>query len=142
MVCLGNICRSPIAEGIMRKLINEAGLDWQIASAGTGNWHVGEAPDKRSIAVAKIYGYDISQQKAQYFNRNFLKEYDLIYAMDKNNLQDILNLAQSKEERNKVALFLSDQEDVLDPYYDNNLFMPICLQIENRCKELLRILTS
>ncbi|CAH0187176.1 Low molecular weight protein-tyrosine-phosphatase YfkJ [Pedobacter sp. Bi27] len=66
MVCLGNICRSPLAEGIMRHLADKQNLNWEIASAGTGNWHIGKAPDHRSISAAKALGYDISKQRAQH----------------------------------------------------------------------------
>lgn len=140
MVCLGNICRSPLAEGIMRQLSQNQKLDWTIASAGTGSWHIGNAPDKRSIAAARDLGYDISKQRAQQFNNSFFDKYDLIFAMDRNNYREILSQAKSQEEGAKVQLFLEDDE-VIDPYYDNALFNPVCTQIENRCKEIIKKLT-
>lgn len=142
MVCLGNICRSPLAEGVMRHLVNEKGLDWQIASAGTGNWHVGNAPDRRSIAVARNLGYDISGQKAQHFNKRFFEDYDHILVMDKNNLKDVLALAETDEHKQKVRLFLLNDKELVDPYYDNNLFEPVCKEVEQRCKEILKELHS
>jgi len=142
MVCLGNICRSPLAEGVMRHLVNEQGLDWQIASAGTGNWHVGQAPDKRSIAVAKNYGYDISTQRARHFIASAFDEFDHILVMDKNNYRDVLSLAETEEQKKKVRLFLTNEAEVRDPYYDNDLFEPVLLEIEARCKEMLKELNS
>lgn len=138
MVCLGNICRSPLAEGIMRHLVKNEGLDWQIASAGTGNWHVGCAPDDRSIAIAKKYGYHIATQRAQQFVPSFFDEYDHVLVMDRNNLRNVLAMAKTAQHRAKVKLFLHDDE-VADPYYDNALFEPVCKQIENRCKEILSL---
>jgi protein-tyrosine phosphatase len=136
MVCLGNICRSPLAEGILRQLSKEKNLNWEIASAGTGDWHVGQQPDKRSIAVARQYGYDIRNQRAQHFNRSMFSQYDLILVMDRNNLSDVLIQADDDDESAKVKLFLNEDE-VTDPYYDNNLFNSVCLQIEARCKEII-----
>lgn len=140
MVCLGNICRSPLAEGIMQHLANKQNLNWEIASAGTGNWHIGKAPDHRSIAAAKSFGYDISKQRAQQFNANMFSEYNLILVMDRNNLNDVLQMAQSSEDRKKVKLFL-DNDEVTDPYWDNSLFKPVCQQVEKRCMEIIRELS-
>ncbi|WP_316824326.1 low molecular weight protein-tyrosine-phosphatase [Pedobacter miscanthi] len=140
MVCLGNICRSPLAEGIMRHLADEQNLNWEIASAGTGNWHIGKAPDHRSIAAAKALGYDISQQRAQQFNHSMFAKYDLILVMDRNNLADVQSLAKTVEDRKKVKLFL-DNGEVTDPYWDNALFSPVCSQVEERCKEIIKQLS-
>jgi len=137
MVCLGNICRSPLAEGIMRKLVKEEGLDWEIASAGTGDWHVGQAPDHRSVAVAKSFGYDISSQRARHFTTSLFEDFDHILVMDKNNYKDVLNLAKNDQQRQKVKLFLAKEAEVTDPYYDNNLFEPVFKEVEIRCKELI-----
>lgn len=137
MVCLGNICRSPLAEGIARHLILDANLDWEVASAGTGNWHVGQPADKRGIAVAKSYGYDISKQRAQHFNQQMFDYYDHILVMDKNNLRDVLKLASTEEQRKKVRLFLTDDLEVTDPYYDDQLFDPVFKVVESRAKKLI-----
>lgn len=121
MVCLGNICRSPLAEGILQSKVDDKHL---IDSAGTGDWHFGEQPDRRSIAVAKKYGVDISDQRAMHFNPIFFEEFDLIFAMDKQNLIDIQQLARTKEEQDKVKLILEDAtsvaDNVPDPYYDGD----------------------
>jgi protein-tyrosine phosphatase len=138
MVCLGNICRSPLAEGIMRHLADEQQLNWEISSAGTGNWHVNQPADKRSIAVAKKFGYDISRQRARHFNAQMFEEFDHILVMDQNNLRDVLKLAANDQQRKKVRLFLTDESEVTDPYYDDKLFEPVFLGIEERCKQLIK----
>src|SRR5690606_28626300 len=97
MVCLGNICRSPLAHGVLADLIEKEGLGWSVDSAGTGDWHVGNQPDKRSIAVAKKYGVDIAGQRAQLFETSFFDEYDHIFVMDENNYQDVNALARNEE---------------------------------------------
>ncbi len=140
MVCLGNICRSPLAEGIMQQLSDKKNLNWTIASAGTGNWHIGKAPDHRSIAAAKSFGYDISKQRAQQFSAGMFAAYDLILVMDRNNLNDVLQMAKTDSERKKVKLFL-DNDEVTDPYWDNALFKPVCEQVEKRCAEIIRELS-
>lgn len=137
MVCLGNICRSPLAEGVMRHLVNAQGLDWQIASAGTGDWHIGQAPDRRSVAIAKTYGYDISAQRARHFTVNSFDQFDYILVMDKNNFKDVLSLALNENQKQKVKLFLADDGEVVDPYYDNVLFEPVFKIVEARCKQLI-----
>lgn len=137
MVCLGNICRSPLAHGILAHMARTENLDWQIDSAGTGNWHIGQSPDRRSISVAKSYGVDISMQRARQFSRNDFSTYDYILVMDRNNLADVLALAKNEEERTKVKLFLG--EDIVpDPYYDNDLFDPVYQMIAKRCEILLK----
>jgi len=142
MVCLGNICRSPLAEGIVRQLASAHNADWEIASAGTGNWHVGQPADKRSIAVARNYGYDISGQRAKHFNAGMLEEYDHILVMDRQNLKDVLKLAANDEQRKKVRLFLNGDLEVTDPYYDDQLFDPVFLTIEERARELIKELNQ
>ncbi len=141
MVCLGNICRSPLAHGVLTHLVEEEGLDWTIDSAGTGDWHVGEQPDRRSVGVAKKYGIDISQQRAQLFQTAFFDEYDRIFVMDENNYNDVIALARNDEDREKVAMFLLEG-GVPDPYFDASKFESVYHMIENRCKELIRELKS
>lgn len=116
MVCLGNICRSPLAEGILRAKLSE---DFHVDSAGTGDWHVGQCPDKRSVAVAKKYGIDISNQRARQFNPEDFDEFDLIYVMDESNFKDLTALAKNEIHRSKVKLILEEFENknVPDPYY-------------------------
>ncbi len=124
MVCLGNICRSPLAEGVLKHKTKELGLDWFVDSAGTGDWHVGELPDKRSIAVAKKYGIDLTDQRARHFKRADLDRFDLVLVMDKENYQDVLHHAKTEEQRKKVILIMDfvhpgSYAIVPDPYYDN-----------------------
>jgi protein-tyrosine phosphatase len=122
MVCLGNICRSPLAEGIMKTKIQEAGLDWKVDSAGTGSWHVGKLPDSRSIDVAKKHDLDITDQRAKQFQSYDLDNYDLVFAMDASNYQDINRLAKNDSQKNKVHLIMNMaspgmNQGVPDPYW-------------------------
>ncbi len=136
MVCLGNICRSPLAHGVLKHLAKEKGLAWTVDSAGTGNWHVGNPPDRRSIAIAKRYGVDISTQRAQQFGNHHFDEYDHILVMDRENLRNVLAKAKSDEHRARVQLFLPDDE-VPDPYFDDSLFDPVYQLVATRCEELV-----
>src|SRR5690606_15059964 len=136
MVCLGNICRSPLAHGILEHLAKEKGLDWEIDSAGTGSWHIGCAPDKRSIAVAKANGVDISKQKARQFQTNDFNYYNYIFVMDKNNYRDVTNMARNQEEKDKVQLFIPDSI-VPDPYWDDTQFRPVFELIYEQCEKLI-----
>ena len=137
MVCLGNICRSPLAEGAMQQLAKENGLNWQIDSAGTGSWHIGKNPDRRSVSVARKYGVDISSQVCRLFDVSDFDNFDLILAMDNNNLRDILSMARNDDDAKKVRLFLGDKV-VPDPYYDDALFEPVFKLIVAGCKEIIR----
>jgi len=136
MVCLGNICRSPLAHGIMENLVKEKGLDWEVDSAGTGDWHIGQAPDQRSIAVARQYGIDISSQCCRQFTIQDFDDYDRIFVMDRMNLRDVLNLSRDEEDRAKIRLLL-DKEEVPDPYYEDSQFDPVFRMIENGCRAIL-----
>ncbi|MFC3354024.1 low molecular weight protein-tyrosine-phosphatase [Sphingobacterium zeae] len=111
-------------------------LNWVVESAGTGDWHIGEAPDHRAIAVAKKYGIDISSQRAQHFKPQFFAEYDLIFVMDRQNYADVCAQAIDKSDLNKVKLFLGD-DIVPDPYFDDNLFDPVFQMIDQRCAEVM-----
>lgn len=136
MVCLGNICRSPLAHGVMQDVIDKNSLGWEVDSAGTGDWHIGKAPDRRSIAVANRYGIDIAGQRAQHFTAELFDLYDYILVMDQQNKEDVLRLAKNDEEREKVKLFLSDGI-VPDPYYDDNMFEPVFQMVQERCEQLI-----
>ena len=119
MVCLGNICRSPLAEGILQSKVSKNVL---VESAGTADYHVGQLPDKRSIAVAKKHGIDISQQRCIHFSKNHFKEFDYIYVMDKSNYENVMKLASSENDKQKVKLILNESHlhqnlEVPDPYY-------------------------
>jgi len=120
MVCLGNICRSPLAEGILQSKINSDTIF--VDSAGTAAYHVGNLPDERSIAVAQKYGIDITNQRARKFTSKDFDEFDFIYAMDESNYQNILSLARNSEDERKVHLILNESQpnqnlSVPDPYY-------------------------
>ena len=141
MVCLGNICRSPLAHGILEHLVKEKKLNWEIDSAGTGNWHIGEKPDRRSIAVAQKYGVDITNQSCRQFDITDFEKYDHILTMDQNNLSDVISLAFGDDGVEKVRLFLKNGI-VPDPYHDDNQFEPVYLMIEKRCKEIITELGS
>ncbi|WP_438977918.1 low molecular weight protein-tyrosine-phosphatase [Polaribacter sp.] len=123
MVCLGNICRSPLAQGILESKVN---LDKVfVDSAGTAAYHVGNLPDERSIDVAYKYGINITNQRARKFTVQDFDEFDYIYAMDISNYQNILILAKGEEDENKVRLILneiypSENKSVPDPYYGGN----------------------
>jgi protein-tyrosine phosphatase len=136
MVCLGNICRSPLAHGIMEHLAKEKGLDWEVDSAGTGNWHVGEGPDRRSVRTAREHGVNIGEQVCRLFKVSDFDEYDHIFVMDRNNLSDILSMARSTEDEKKVRLLLGDKI-VPDPYYDDTQFEPVFQMIEKGCREII-----
>jgi len=137
MVCLGNICRSPLAEGIMQHLAKKNGLDWEVDSAGTGNWHVGEGPDRRSTRTARNHDIDISGQICRLFKVSDFDAFDRIYVMDKSNLKDILAFARNDEDRKKVKLLLGDKI-VPDPYYEDDQFEPVFRLIEEGCKEIIK----
>ncbi|MDN5288577.1 MAG: low molecular weight phosphotyrosine protein phosphatase [Mucilaginibacter sp.] len=141
MVCLGNICRSPLAEGIMQHQAAANGLNWEVDSAGTGNWHVGEGPDRRSTRAARSHGIDISKQVCRQFKVSDFDHFDHIFVMDKNNLSDVLSLARNEHDTQKVKLLLGDKV-VPDPYYDDNQFEPVFELIEGGCKDIIRDLVN
>ena len=123
MVCLGNICRSPLAEGILKSKVTTSKVF--VDSAGTAAYHVGNLPDERSIEVAKKYGIDITNQRARKFTVKDFDKFDLIYAMDESNFQNILMLARNTDDEEKVRLILNEvgadkNASVPDPYYGGN----------------------
>ncbi|MFT6719094.1 MAG: protein-tyrosine phosphatase [Sphingobacteriales bacterium] len=122
MVCLGNICRSPLAEGILRNKVEAAGLAWEIDSCGTAGFHVGNPPDPRSIEVAYKYGIYISNIACRQFHENDFQEFDLILSMDFSNQKDIKGLGKNRDELGKVRMimdfaFPGKGVSVPDPYY-------------------------
>ena len=124
MVCMGNICRSPIAEHVFRAKSAQAGLNLRVASAGTGGWHAGEPADHRAVAVLNENGYT-SQHRAQQFQAAWFDDYDLIIVMDEDNRQGVLKHATTQVHRDKVKLFREfdatapKNTEVPDPYYSN-----------------------
>lgn len=122
MVCLGNICRSPMAEGLLRTKAAALGHAIETDSAGTGNYHIGENPDHRAIACMKQHGHDISKLRARQFQQGDFDAFDVIFAMDKSNHTNILKLARHDGDRSKVRLMLDELEnatinEVPDPYF-------------------------
>lgn len=120
MVCLGNICRSPLAEGILQSKLPKQ--DYFIDSAGTGNYHVGAPPDKRSVITAKKFGIDISQQKCRQFTKSDFETFDYIYVMDTSNYNNVIALAPDEQSKQKVKVILyelhaTNEFEVPDPYY-------------------------
>jgi len=120
MVCLGNICRSPLAEGILASKLPQD--KFIVDSAGTGNYHIGRQPDQRSILVAQKNGLDITHQKARQFSSKDFDEFDYIYVMDSSNYDNVIELAKSEAHKAKVDMILNhlfpgENVDVPDPYY-------------------------
>lgn len=123
MVCLGNICRSPLAQGILEQKVRSKGLDWEVDSAGTGRYHVGHGPDQRSIDKAMEYGINISNQRARQIEVEDLDRFDLILTMDTSNYQNVMSLAKDKSQEDKIKLILNyvypERNMVVpNPYYD------------------------
>ena len=142
MVCLGNICRSPLAHGILEsKLPSDK---FYIDSAGTANYHVGDPPDRRSITVANYHGIDISHQRGQQFKASFFDVYDYIYVMDEYNYQDVIRLARTKLDRLKVKLILEEDpsaklKHVPDPYYgDESGFEFVFTVLDQVCDKIAK----
>lgn len=113
MVCLGNICRSPLAEGIMR---SKLGDEYLIDSAGTGNWHEGETPDHRAVSVARKFGIDITGLQARQISTTDFEFFDLILVMDESNFRNVTALIEDEQHLSKVKMILADR-DVPDPYW-------------------------
>lgn len=137
MVCLGNICRSPLAEGILRAKVDATQV--VVDSAGTGGWHAGELPDSRSIAVARKNGLDITYQRARKFKKEDLDLFDRIYVMDNSNYRDVIQMADTPIHREKVELILNlvfpgENVDVPDPYYGGDQgFDRVYAMLEEAC---------
>jgi protein-tyrosine phosphatase len=135
-VCMGNICRSPTAEGVMRRLIDDAGLDIEVDSAGIGGWHAGEPPDERATLAAQRRGVTLEGAARQVRPADF-RRFDLLVAMDRGNLRELLELAPDDEAAAKVRLLVADA-DVPDPYYGGDRgFETVLDMVEAACRELL-----
>jgi len=142
MVCLGNICRSPLAEGILKDKIKSKGLNWTVDSAGTGAWHAGELPDHRSIKQARENGIDITDQRARQFGATDFQDFDLILAMDSSNYQDILRQASTAEQKKKVKMIMNFNqpgmnENVPDPYWGNDGFGLVYDMLDRACEQIV-----
>ncbi len=140
MVCLGNICRSPLAEGVLKSKINRNKV--LVDSAGTAAWHSGKLPDTRSIAVAKKHGIDLTDQKARIFSPEDFDRFDYIYVMDQNNYKDVCRLAPNEKAIEKVQLILNeiypDQNlEVPDPYYGgDDGFDDVFKMLDEACEKI------
>lgn len=148
MVCLGNICRSPMAEGILQYKANMAGLNWKVDSAGTGNYHIGEAPHRLSQKTAKLHGIDISQQVCRQLVKEDMLLFDKIYAMDISNYNDIKMISGNLWDATKVelilnALFPNQNVDVPDPWYGNeNNFREVFNMLSQACDAIIKNVTT
>jgi protein-tyrosine phosphatase len=145
-VCLGNICRSPLGEGILRTMAGKHGLADRIEtdSAGTGGWHQGDAPDPRSIDVGRDRGIDISGLRARKIRTADFNDFDMIFAMDRSNLRDLVKIAPHDSTAD-IHLFMDfvsgEKRDVPDPYYgDRKDFEAVRDMLSQGCEELLAIL--
>ena len=139
MVCLGNICRSPLAQGILNAKVNH--LNIEVNSAVTANYHIGYPLDPRSIEVGLKNKIDINKQIARQFSVNDFKVFSHIYVMDNNNHEDIILLASSMEEQLKINYILTNQENVPDPYYGGREGFDQCFSLlENACEHIANIL--
>ncbi|RMG83005.1 MAG: low molecular weight phosphotyrosine protein phosphatase [Bacteroidetes bacterium] len=144
MVCLGNICRSPLAEGILRDKALKKQLNIKVDSAGTSGYHVGESPDPRMIQTAGEFGIDISYLRARKFQRADFKEFDRIYVMDESNYEDVISLAVNDEERQKVdyllnASYKGQNLSVPDPYFGGQEgFYKVYKLVEEACEAIVQ----
>lgn len=145
MVCLGNICRSPLAEGILKSKIDQRQVF--VDSAGTGDYHIGELPDRRSITVAKKNELDITGQRGRQFSASDFDDFDHIYVMDNSNYENVISLARNEEDKKKVKLILNEifpgeNVDVPDPYFGGdhgfeNVFQMLDEACDNIARKLL-----
>ena len=142
MVCLGNICRSPLAEGILS--LKGKHLNLEVDSAGTAAYHIGKQPDIRSIEIANKYTIDLNQQRARQFSRADFDKFNIIYAMDTNNYAHLISLASTETERNKIRMILNEinpkaYQSVPDPYYGGeNGFQDIYNMLDKACDKIIQ----
>ena len=143
MVCLGNICRSPLAEGILQNKIDKTSV-WtgKLTQPEQVPGMLENCPDSRSVEVALKYGIDITNQRARQFRASDLQEFDFIFAMDSSNYQNIINKANSKEEEEKVQMIMNEvqpgfNQNVPDPYYDNDGFEIVFQMLDEACERVI-----
>ena len=143
MVCLGNICRSPMAEGILQAKANAAGLNWQVESAGTANYHIGEAPHHFSQTVTKYHNVDISKHLGRQLSKEDFKVYDKIYVMDKENYRDAKRIAGDNWDDEKVnyllnGLYPNESREVPDPWYGGiENFKEVYALLDEACEKIV-----
>ncbi|MES2138366.1 MAG: low molecular weight protein-tyrosine-phosphatase [Bacteroidota bacterium] len=144
MVCLGNICRSPLAEGILRDKAKKMNLDISIDSAGTSNYHIGQHPDNRTVSNAKQHGIDISKLKGRQFQVEDFDKFDTIFVMDSSNYSDVISLARNENDKRKVELILNrvypnSNMAVPDPYFGGEQgFETVFILLEKACDVIVR----
>lgn len=143
MVCLGNICRSPLAEGILKHKIEQEGLDWEVDSAGTSGYHNGALPDARSIAIAKAHNLDITNQKSRKLTLQDLDDFDIIYVMDSSNYNDVMRLCKNTAQKSKVRLIMNmvmpeRNIGVPDPYWEDRGFKKVYVMLEEACEAIVK----
>ncbi len=140
MVCLGNICRSPLAEGVLRAKLDPK--KFEVDSAGTSNYHIGAAPDHRSVEVARKNGIDISQLRGRQFSAQDFEVFDYIFVMDRSNYANVCSLATNEKHRRKISYLLDALDgiylrEVPDPYYgDKNDFRAVFNMIDEACEKI------
>ena len=148
MVCLGNICRSPLAEGILRSKIEKLNLTITVDSAGTSNYHIGQPPDNRTIENAKKHGIDISKLKGRQFQVEDFDKFDIIFAMDASNYINIIDLARNEKDKNKVEMILNrvnpnSNMAVPDPYYGGEQgFENVFILLDSACNVIAKSLLT
>ena len=148
MVCLGNICRSPLAEGILQNKANKLGLNWEVDSAGTGNYHIGEPPHILSQKVAAINGIDISRQQARQFSPKDFEKFDRVYVMDADNYNDVRRMSGVYWNENKVDLLLNEvypgqNRPVPDPWsYPEKAYHEVFELVDKACDEIIHKYTG
>ncbi len=145
MVCLGNICRSPLAEGILKSKINSDKVF--VDSAGTGAWHAGELPDSRSIEVAEKHQINLKNQRARQFRKQDFKDFDIIYVMDKSNYNNVIAMAETASDKEKVKLIMSESnlpiDEVPDPYYGGeDGFEAVYQMLDEACSNIANKLNN
>ena len=146
MVCLGNICRSPLAQGILENQAKEKNVKIYVDSAGTAGYHVGSPPDIRTINIAKKYGIDITNQKARKFRLEDFDNFDIIYVMDQNNYNDLLNYNINAQQAKKIILIMNEVDAnsniaVPDPYY-NDGFENVYQMLLKTCQKIIKKIES
>jgi protein-tyrosine phosphatase len=143
MVCLGNICRSPLAEGILQHKAWQAGLKWTVESAGTGNWHKGESPHPLSTKVAKLNGVDISKQRARQFEKEDFERFDFIYVMDSSNYNEVKRISGNRFDALKIDLLLNElfprqNRNVPDPWFgEEDGYHDVYAMIDKACEKVI-----
>lgn len=144
MVCLGNICRSPLAEGILKHKLFMHGIGVHVDSAGTAAYHAGESPDVRSQEIARRHGIDIGDQRARRFSAADFDRFDRIFVMDRSNYRDVLSLARNSDDRKKVDMILNqvfpgENRQVPDPYYGGrDGFQKVFDMLDAACEEIMQ----